>query len=115
MKQVIVVRTDLGMGKGKIAVQVAHASLSAFLEAKRRNPELADAWLSEGQRKIVLKVNSLNELLDVVKKAEDEGLPIAIIEDAGLTQLKPGTITAVGIGPALDDVLDRITGNLKLL
>lgn len=115
MKQVIVVRADLDMGKGKIAVQVAHASLAAFLEAKRRNPELVDAWLSEGQRKIVLKVNSLDELLDVVRKAENEGLPIAIIEDAGLTQLKPGTITAVGIGPALDNVLDRVTGNLKLL
>ena len=115
MKQVIIVRADLNMGKGKIAVQAAHASLSAFLEARRRNPELTDAWLSEGQRKVALKVNSLDELLDIVRKAEDEGLPIAIIEDAGLTQLKPGTITAVGIGPAVDNVLDRVTGNLKLL
>lgn len=115
MKQVIVIRSDLDMGKGKIAVQAAHASIAAFLEAKRRNPEWVDAWLSEGQRKIVLKVDSLNELLEVARKAESEGLPVAIVEDAGLTQLKPGTVTAVGIGPALDEVLDKITGNLKLL
>ncbi len=115
MKQVIVVRKDLKMGKGKLCAQVAHASLSSFLETKKRFPEWCEKWLEEGQKKIVLKANSLEELLEIKKKFDELGVPNALISDAGLTQLPPGTITCLGVGPAPEEILDKITGKLKLL
>jgi len=112
MKQAIVVRTDLKMGKGKIATQCAHASIGAFLKAKKTERE---KWLAEGMKKIVLKVSSEKELSAIFKRAKRAKLPSVIINDAGLTQLKPGTATAVGIGPSDDEKIDKVTGKLKLL
>ena len=112
MKQVIVIREDLKMGKGKIAAQASHASLLAFLKAgilKRKK------WLKEGMKKVVLKVSSEKEILELYKKAKQKKLPSALIKDAGLTQIPPGTITALGIGPAEEKKIDEITGKLKLL
>ncbi len=114
-KQVIVVRKDVKMGKGKLAVQVAHASVSALLEAMERRREWVDEWLSQGQKKIVVKVSSLEELLEIYNMAKSEGLPVALVIDRGLTQLEPGTVTAVGIGPAPTEKIDKITGHLHLL
>ena len=113
LKQVIVVRTDLKMGKGKLAAQVAHASLQAFLNC--RNETWKRRWLDSGAKKVVLKVKSLQELLEIYRKAKAAGLPVALIADAGKTQLEPGTITCVGIGPAPSRLIDPITGHLKLL
>ncbi|MDA4127990.1 MAG: peptidyl-tRNA hydrolase Pth2 [Thaumarchaeota archaeon] len=115
MKQVIAVRTDLKIGKGKIAAQVAHASLAAAEEAMRSKPGWFESWKDGGQAKIVVKASDEGQLRDLFKKARSAHLPCAIIEDAGLTQLEPGTPTCVGIGPASDDSIDKITGNLKLL
>lgn len=115
LKQAIVVRTDLQMGKGKIAVQVAHAAVSAVLETQKSRREWLEAWLEQGQKKVVLKVSNLDELLDLYRKAKEEGLPAVIVRDAGLTQLEPGTITAIAIGPAPAHMVDKITGTLKLL
>ncbi len=114
-KQVILVRKDLALPKGKLCVQVAHASLTAFLETRRRHPQWAEEWLEQSQKKIVLKVNDLKELLEIYNKAKQIKLPVALIRDAGLTVLPPDTITCVGIGPAPEDILDKITGHLKLL
>ena len=112
MKQAIAMRTDLKMGKGKLATQAAHASIDAFLKSSKDDREM---WLAEGMKKIVLKVAGEAELEKVFREARKEKLPSSIINDAGLTQLEPGTATAVGIGPADDAKVDRITGKLKLL
>lgn len=114
-KQVVVVRTDIKMGKGKLAVQVAHASLMAALEASRRVPGWFRAWIRGGQKKVVVKVNSAESLEEAYNRARDMGLPAALVRDAGLTQLPPGTLTAVAIGPAPSYLVDRVTGSLKLL
>ena len=115
MKQAIVVRSDLKMGKGKTAAQVAHASLSAAEEAHEKKPRWYEAWKEAGQAKIVLKVESEEALRELLRKAKSAGLPASIIEDRGLTQVEPGSVTCLGIGPGPDGELDPISGNLKLL
>ncbi len=111
----IILRTDLGMGKGKMVAQGGHAVVEAFLNAQKINPKAVEEWLKEGQKKVVLKVSSEDELIELYNKAKAEGLPCSIIRDAGHTQLKPGTLTAVAIGPDKDEKIDKITGHLKLL
>lgn len=115
MKQVIIARSDLKMGKGKLAAQVAHASLAAAEEAMAKREKWFSDWKGHGQRKIIVRCQSEDELRDLLKKARAKKLPAALIEDAGLTQLEPGTPTCLGVGPAPDEELDPITGNLKLL
>jgi PTH2 family peptidyl-tRNA hydrolase len=111
MKQAIVARTDIGMGKGKLAAQVAHASLSAYEDADQRTRR---AWKGDGQKKVVLEGSGEDELFALADKAEREGIPNAIVRDAGHTQLEPGTVTALAVGPADEAVVDRITGDLSL-
>jgi len=115
MKQAIVVRSDLKMGKGKVAAQVAHASLASAEAARERKSTWYDRWKDEGQAKIVLKVASESELNELFRRAKSTGLPASLIEDKGLTQIEPGTVTCVGIGPGPDATIDEITGKLKLL
>ncbi|MEM4472139.1 MAG: peptidyl-tRNA hydrolase Pth2 [Archaeoglobaceae archaeon] len=112
LKQVIVVREDLNLSRGKLAVQVAHASILGFLKSEK---EKREAWLREGQKKIVLKVKNLEELFEIKNKAEREKLTTAIVEDAGLTEIPPGTITALVIGPDESKRIDKVTGSLPLL
>jgi PTH2 family peptidyl-tRNA hydrolase len=114
-KQVIAVRTDLGMSRGKMAVQVAHGSLSASENARVSQQEIWRAWYREGQKKVAVKVSSEEELLELRRQAINHRLPHALIRDAGMTELPPGTITVLGIGPAGAEVMDKVTGNLKLL
>ena len=114
-KQVIAVRTDLGMSRGKIAVQVAHGSLSASENARVSQQELWRAWFREGQKKVAVKVSSEEELIELRRQAINHRLPHALIRDAGMTELPPGTITVLGIGPARAEVMDKVTGDLKLL
>ena len=114
-KMVILVRKDLDMGKGKIAAQVAHAAVECALYAYRKKREIFDRWYSEGQRKVVLKVSDEGELLRYHTIARAHGLITALIKDAGHTQLPPGTITCLGIGPDEEDRIDQITGGLPLL
>lgn len=114
MKQVIVVRTDVKMGKGKICAQVAHASLEAYKKTLREQPSWVEEWERQGSKKIVLKVSSEEELLELYNSAKNE-VPAVIIRDAGLTQVPPGTVTAAGFGPGPDEVMDKYFGRLKLL
>ncbi|MGM0592238.1 MAG: peptidyl-tRNA hydrolase Pth2 [Halobacteriota archaeon] len=111
MKQAIVARTDLGMGAGKLAAQVAHASLSAYEDA---DGSTRRAWKGDGQKKVVLKGDGESTLFELAAAAEREGLPHAIIRDAGHTQVEPGTVTALAVGPGDDDTVDRVTGHLSL-
>jgi PTH2 family peptidyl-tRNA hydrolase len=114
-KQVLVVRKDLGMGCGKIAAQVAHAAVMAVDRAKSRHPQWFESWAVGGQAKVVVKVQSLSELMQVRKDAERMELPVVQIEDRGLTQIPAGTITCIWIGPAPENLVDKVTSKLKLL
>ncbi len=112
MKQTLVVRSDLKLSRGKMAAQVAHASVNAVLNSSRSK---IDIWLSEGEKKIVLRVDSEKELLTIAQKAKTKGLIAAVIRDAGRTHLEPGTLTCVGIGPDLDELIDNVTGHLRMI
>jgi len=114
-KQAIIIRTDLKMSKGKIAAQSGHAAISAAEEARKKHHEWWKAWLEEGQCKVALKAESEQELLRLEKEAKALNLPYALITDKGLTEIPPGTVTCLGIGPAPSALLDKITGNLPLL
>ncbi len=111
MKQAIVARADVGMGTGKLAAQVAHASLMAFEEASR---SVRSEWKGEGQKKVVLRADSEKQLFTLADKADAKGLPHAIVRDAGHTQLDAGTVTALAVGPADEASIDRVTGDLSL-
>jgi len=113
-KQVIILRADLKMSPGKAAAQASHAAVSAAEKARRNHPRWWKEWFESGQRKVVLKTSSKDELLNLEKKAKDLGLPTALISDMGLTELEPGTITALGIGPAPSNLIDKVTGSLPL-
>ena len=114
-KQVIVLRTDLGMSVGKLISQACHACLEAVEEAKKTKHEAWRRWQDEGAKKVVLQVESLEELLELAEDARELGLPYAVIEDRGLTEVPPGTVTALGVGPERSELVDRVTGGLKLL
>ena len=111
-KQCIIIREDLKLSKGKLATQVAHAAVSA---AEKAGKSALDEWKIGGQKKVVLKVSKLQDLYELKEIAERQGLPTALISDAGHTQIPAGTVTALGIGPAKIEELDNFTGNLKLV
>ena len=113
MKQVMIVRADLKMGKGKIAAQCCHASIGAYKksdDSKIRKWEMGSAYA-----KVVLKVNSLEELMHLKNEAIKNQVAHYLVTDAGRTQIPSSTITVLGLGPDEDEVLDKITGDLKLL
>ncbi|MFH1327647.1 MAG: peptidyl-tRNA hydrolase Pth2 [Candidatus Bathyarchaeota archaeon] len=113
--QNIVVRTDIKMSRGKLCGQVAHAAVSASEVVKKSQRNWWKRWMDEGQRKIVLKVGSYEELLILKKQAEKIDIPVALIEDRGLTELPPGTATSLGIGPAPSYLVNKVTEKLLLL
>lgn len=114
-KLVIAVRDDLKMSAGKIAVQVAHAAVECVLETKRLKPRWFMEWKRSNSKKVVVKVKDEEALVDLKKRAEEQGLIAILITDAGLTEVPPGTKTAIGIGPAPSSYVDKLTGSLPLL
>jgi PTH2 family peptidyl-tRNA hydrolase len=113
MKQIIIIRKDLNMRKGKMVAQGAHASIKATVDnlAEKQVKE----WLNDGMKKICVGCESEDELRDLHNKARSAKLPCSIILDAGHTEFNKPTFTAVAIGPAKDEEIDKITKDLKLL
>lgn len=132
-KQVIVLRKDLNMRKGKMVSQGAHASLAAILnmmttisvgfdqDSKVRsltvsNDDAIGLWLDNSFTKICVSVDSEEDLLDIYKKAQEEFIPCSLIKDNGKTEFGGvATYTAIAVGPGFSDEIDKITGHLKLL
>lgn len=112
-KMTLVVRADLGMGRGKIAAQASHAAVAAAL-ASIGSADFR-AWLRDGQPKVVLRANSEEHLYTVAEQAGAAGLAVQMIHDAGRTQVTEGTPTCCAIGPAQDSRIDSVTGELSLL
>lgn len=135
-KQVIVVRKDLNMSSGKTAAQVAHASMGVFFDWMKENthdtiiqgehflreyslrvsnvtPQYE--WIENSFTKVVLGVDSLDELLSIDTLVKDRGLLSCLITDNGLTEFSGPTITCLAIGPLWDHEFDNITTHLKLL
>ena len=112
MKQVILVSRALKLSKGKLASQVAHASVEAALKSKK---DALSCWRGEGAKKVILEVENEKELLKFNQLAKDEGFATALIKDAGRTEIEAGTRTALAIGPDEDKKIDEITKDLKLL
>lgn len=111
-KQVIVVNKSLGMSQGKLAAQVAHASILSMFEA----PEgIVCGWLDNSYPKIVLQAETTQDLFALQEKANELKLPSALVIDEGRTEISNGSITCLGIGPATKELIDEVTGKLRLL
>lgn len=113
-KLVIAVRNDLRLSSGKMAVQVAHAAVKCAIRCRKKNKRWFLRWMKEGQKKVVLRARDLEELDDLEKKSKQLKITVALIEDAGLTELPPGTPTCLGMGPAPNSIIDQVTGHLEL-
>ncbi len=112
MKQVIVMRSDLNMSRGKLAAQACHASLGSF---KKTEDSKLRKWEEEGEKKVVVKVNELSTLYEIYEIAKKSGTATYLVKDAGHTELASSTVTCLGIGPDEDEKIDKLTGDLKLL
>jgi len=110
--QAIIVRKDIEIPKGKLAVQVAHASVGAIM--RRPNVVIMHNWFNEGQRKIVFKVNSLNDLYSIKVLADEKDIPNYLVEDFACTVFKEPTVTCIGLGPVSIEKMNEITKGLKL-
>ncbi len=127
MKQVIVMRTDLNMRKGKMIAQGAHAALGCLIgddisveklalrPAMISVPRYVMDWITNGMKKICVRAESEEELLSLHAKAKESGLKSFLVTDAGNTEFGAPTNTCIAIGPADDVAIDVITGHLKLL
>lgn len=98
-KMVIIVRTDLKMGKGKIAAQVGHGVLGSYLDCMKLFPENLNYYNENSRPKIVLKIEGEENLVNIYREARNAKLPCNLVVDAGRTQIAPGSKTVCGIGP----------------
>ena len=112
MKQVMVVRTDLKMGKGKIAAQCCHGSIGSY---KKTAPDKIKKWENEAYAKVVCKVKTLDEMLELKDLASKRNISHFLVVDAGRTQIPTSSVTVLAIGPDEDEIIDEVTGDLKLL
>lgn len=115
MQMSLVVRSDLKMSTGKIGSQCAHAAVICYTKAEKSKPQHLEAWLNLGQPKVVLRVGSQSEIEYLSKLASEKNVVNGIVRDAGRTEILPGTVTVLGIGPDVKSKVDELTGKLKLL
>ena len=114
-KMVIVMRTDLNMSIGKMIAQACHAAVSCSEECKRTQTKHWRRWRDEGAKKVALQADSFEELKELAQKAEELNVTYVLIQDAGHTEVAPGTTTCIGIGPHQEQFIDKVTGRLPLL
>ena len=114
-KMVIVTRSDLKLSPGKLAAQVAHAAVACALGTKKNNSKWFHKWQTEGAKKAVLKVDGEKDFFPLKEKAESLKISAHIISDAGHTEIPAGTKTVLGIGPAPNSIIDKVTGDLSVL
>lgn len=118
MKQVIVMRRDLKMRRGKEISQAGHGVLGARDDSMDRwgdiGPNMIAPWNENGWKKVTCKVYSEQELVDLAKQAEELNIGHYLVRDAGKTEVKPNTATCLVIGPDNSSYIDRITGELEL-
>ena len=114
-KMVLVTRSDLLLSAGKLAAQVSHAAVECTLLTKKNKSDWFVKWQREGAKKIVVKVDGLDDFFPLKEKAEKLGICTALISDAGHTEIAEGTQTVLGKGPAPSNLLDQVTGELPLL
>jgi len=113
MYKMVIVTNDIPMSPGKLAAQVSHAAVDCAFKAERKNPSVLQKWMEEGQKKVVLKADE-EEILQIQKKARSKKICTSLIRDAGMTELEPGTLTALAIGPAEEEKIDALTSHLPL-
>jgi PTH2 family peptidyl-tRNA hydrolase len=114
-KMCIVLRMDLGMSTGKLIAQAAHAAVGASELGKKENHKAWRRWRDEGAKKVTLEAESLEEIEGLAEKANELDIVNILIQDAGHTEVPPGTVTALGLGPDRTDLLDKVTGSLPLI
>ena len=114
-KLVVVTRKDLKLSPGKLAVQVSHAAVNCAFFLHDRDSKTFKQWTREGQKKVVVRAESEKAFYALKESAERLGLPTFLIQDAGHTEIAPGTVTVLGIGPGPNEKVDRVTGGLPLL
>jgi PTH2 family peptidyl-tRNA hydrolase len=112
----LVLRADLRLTAGKAAVQAAHAAVNLVMGmGGGKAGELLKNWMAEGGRKIAVTAPTLEDLRELERAARARGLPTTMIQDAGYTEVAPGTVTCLGIGPGRNADVDAVTGDLSLL
>eukprot|EP00826_Nyctotherus_ovalis_P043244 TRINITY_DN4532_c0_g2_i2.p1 TRINITY_DN4532_c0_g2~~TRINITY_DN4532_c0_g2_i2.p1 ORF type:complete len:181 (-),score=20.40 TRINITY_DN4532_c0_g2_i2:111-653(-) len=121
-KMILIVRTDLKMGKGKIAAQCCHAAVSLYDMILDEKGSHGDKWRTQlkqweasGAKKVITAVSKEADLNEVYESVPYKKVPKLLIQDAGLTQIEAGSKTVLGIGPAPSSVLDEYVHHLKLL
>ena len=114
-KMCIVLRMDLDMSTGKLIAQAAHAAVGASELGKKENHKAWRRWRDEGAKKAALEAESLEEIEGLAEKANKLDIVNILIQDAGHTEVPPGTVTALGLGPDRSDLLDKVTGSLPLI
>ena len=107
-------RADLKLSAGKLAVQCAHAAVASLQHAKKTHSRMVQRWKESASRKICLAVDDEEEIEYFLNLVQQASLPFALIKDAGLTEVAPGTVTVLGVGPAPRHTMDSLFGELKI-